>query len=314
MTVSSQPQQHIQRYMDGFQTKQLSDLQWLLRYAKHSQCQCLDDGFNSIRFMFSRPAWRLLCRSSRRDFLPLLRNQDLLFDDLVEYCERLVIFGFQSAPAPKLLSFLLAQLRLYFDRPCRIPEEQDYLLMRIAAREPVVNLRDMAKIVNWVAETRPEVRTCHRWSGLRKRAQRHHQLQRARHWWGERQWAFHLPSAVIDDFEFVALRTPADLWEEGDAMGSCVFQLRSCCDATYPSRFFSIRKASKRVGTLELALLSTDDRKRASWLMQDLRRSYNRLPSAQLTALALKFTAAYDQADALYGTAGEDLPACAAFP
>jgi hypothetical protein len=278
----------------SFSPKQHGDLQWLFRYVKHTQPQCLDMGFDGIPSYFSRPAWRVVCRSSRKDFLPLIRNTDLSFKDLVEYCERLVLFGFRSAPASQFLALLLDQMRLYFDRPCRIPEEQDYLIMRIAARESKVTQRDMVKIFNWAAETRTEVRSCHRWSGLRKRANQHFHQQRVRYALSRPQWEFNLTSALIDGYDFVALSTPADLWEEGEAMRSCVFKLRNFCDAPNPSRFFSIRYGSKRVATLELVLLPSVSQLSGTWMLQDLRRSFNRPPSPQLTSLALKFTAAYD--------------------
>ena len=63
--------------------------------------------------------------------------------------------------------------------------------------------------------------------------------------------------ATVDEYEFVPLRSFADLTEEGRAMRNCVQTYGSKLTHNY-SRLWSIRKHGQRIATLELARFGGD--------------------------------------------------------
>ena len=91
-------------------------LDWLLRYAR--RCQVKLDASevtaHAIKGRFTPAAWRLLCRSSRESFIPILRNRRLAFDSMVHYAQSLVEHGFQLAPDPKFLDYFIQSSYLFF--------------------------------------------------------------------------------------------------------------------------------------------------------------------------------------------------------
>lgn len=114
----------------------LADLRWLMRYARHCgfHAQARDDLAQALRETFGAAAWRIICRSPKEAFMPILRNPELSIHSLITYCKRLAERSFVRAPKPILLAYYVRQRRLYFDRPCRIPEGDDYNLIRVASR------------------------------------------------------------------------------------------------------------------------------------------------------------------------------------
>ena len=134
------PSHHVLECQELSAPGPLKNLDWLIRYARHTSMDlpAQGDPLPEIRSMFTAGAWRLLCRSARKDFLPILRNRELNLHSLVHYCEQLVKRSFVAAPPAVLLHFFVNQRRLYFSLSCRIPEGDDYDLIRVAARSPVL--------------------------------------------------------------------------------------------------------------------------------------------------------------------------------
>lgn len=92
------------------------------------------------------------------------------------------------------------------------------------------------------------------------------------------------------------LTNEIDLWDEGQAMSSCLYKLRYLCkEASVPSRFFSIRKNGRRYATLELVCdlpakgMRGPDRLYGRWRLQDCRLSHNRIPSEALVKMLIDF-------------------------
>lgn len=281
----------------------LQNLQWLIRYARRSGVEFHDlcDPYRVLRYMFSNGAWRVLCRSNKRDFLPILRNRELALDSLVRYCEELAERRFLTAPAAKILEFFVVQRRLYFNQPCHIPQFDDYDLIRVASRAKSVRVSDLAAVSSWVDQTSAAITAKHRWTTLVNRARRHwqqHTVQLAQQ--QQEPWYFFCREVAWRSYQIEPITKPSDLLQEGWEQGNCLFKLRFECEALRPSRFFSIRWAGRRVATLELAWRLPEkkdtgmNRVLGTWVLQDLRKSYNGLPDECLLAAMHAFAKQYD--------------------
>lgn len=284
-------------------TSPLQNLGWLIRYARHTGMDLPVEGnpLPEIRSMFTAGAWRLLCRSARKDYLPILRNRELNLHSLVHFCEQLVKRSFVVAPPAVLLHFFVNQRRLYLSLPCRIPEGDDYDLIRVAARSPVLKTSDIASVANWVNQAGVAISARNSWGVLVVRARRFWQEQE-RGLMEEEQdsWYFFCRGLDWRGYRIEPIAQPFQLWLEGRSQGNCLYKLRFECEALKPSRFFSIRRAGRRVATLELSWRSPERGDRGmnlilgSWELQDLRKSYNRLPGEGLLSCMQAFARQYD--------------------
>lgn len=125
-------------------------MRWALRYAIFCGIQAPDsDSSNfdqTIKKMFTPAAWRLLCRSSRENFNPILRHRGLKFDALVLYAERLIEHGWQEALPGHLLAYLIDQSYLFLinKRVC-----QDTIQISCSCGLPAVKQRSHATTMQW---------------------------------------------------------------------------------------------------------------------------------------------------------------------
>ena len=279
----------------------IKDLHWLLRYARYGQIK-LNAGHSealALKSCFTAAAWRLLCRSERASFVPILRNRQLSFDSLIHYTQKLVDNGFQVAPDPKLLDYLIVSSYYYFDRMPKVPDSNDEMtLLRLANRHGAVSCKDFQRVHEWVALGRGTVTTNMSWTAV---------LRRATHWHIREQlvidhakankhdleaqngWHFACSELPWRGYEIAPLANDIDLWDEGQAMSSCLYRLRSLCGpVNTPSRYFSVKKNGHRFATLELVRdtprsgMTGPDRIHGRWRLQDCRLSHNRLPSEEL--------------------------------
>ena len=281
------------------------DLHWLVRYARYNQnnnqiklgmhqCEA-----SALKNCFTAAAWRLLCRSDRLCFIPILRNRHLSFDSLVNYTQTLVEHGFQLAPDPKLLDYLIRSSYYHFDRMPQVPDSPDeMILLRLATRHKAVSVKDFQRVHEWVAPGRGSVSPRMAWHALLHRANDwHHRQQlivnhvRANNNSSETKTGWHFACGELPwrGYAITPLANDIDLWDEGQAMSSCLYRLRNLCKvANEPSRFFSIRKNGHRYATLELvrdqpaARMQGPDRIHGRWRLQDCRLSNNRLPPDDL--------------------------------
>jgi hypothetical protein len=284
------------------------DLHWLLRYARHGQVQ-LDlrvPEANALKSCFTPAGWRLLCRSDRDHFIPILRNRRLCFDSLVHYTQTLVEHGFQVAPSPHLLGYLIQASYYFFDRMPEVPHSQDEMtLLRLATRHGAVARNHFQWVHEWQAADHACVSTRLTWFSVLRRANGWHvrqQLVVNRAKAGNRNadpeygWHFACGTLAWRGFEISPLANDIDLWDEGQAMSSCLYRLRNLCkSARKPSRFFSVTKNGRRHATLELVRdppherMHGPDRIHGQWRLQDCRLSHNRLPSEDLVKMLIDF-------------------------
>jgi hypothetical protein len=307
-----------------------SDQRWLVRYARHCKFQtaeheptteAIDLVVQGLRSAFGAPAWRLVCKSPKSAFLPILRSRELSLEDLITYCRRLAERSFVQAPQPILLTYFLRQRRIFHDRPCRVPEDDDYEIMRVANRHHIgrqlqqqpghqhtdrpnrqsLTVRDIATVVNWAHQTCTQIKPNHQWSALLRRARKHFEQDRIQvasekhapwHFFcGAAPWRGHCITPIADPF---------GLWHQGQRHGNCLYKLRFECTSNQPSRFFSVTKAGHAVATLELAWRAPQshftgmDRVWGRWELQDLRLSYNRLPDPSLLDSMHSFATMYN--------------------
>ena len=281
----------------------LLDLGWLVRYALHCglPMPAGQPPEQALRTAFGAPAWRIVCRSPKVCFLPILRNQELSIHSLIAYCKRLADRSFVIAPQAILLEFFVTQRRKFFDHPCRVPEDQDYELMRVADRDRSLKMADIALVANWSHQQRVDIRPQRKWSSLVRQAQAfraHEQVQLAAR--DLPRWHFYCRTVSWRGYEVEPITDSAQLWIEGMAMSSCVYRLRCLCSGTAPSRFFSIKKDGKRAATLELGWIAPQkdfvgmDREWGKWCLQDLRLSFNRLPDRGLVDAMKGFAQMYN--------------------
>jgi hypothetical protein len=281
----------------------LSDLRWLVRYAIHCGFHTAQQAsmLQALRSTFGAAAWRIVCRSPKTCFIPILRNQELSIHSLISYCKRLAERSFVQAPQPILLAYFVRQRRLYFDRPCRIPQDDDYDLIRVANRHEGLRLRDIACVANWAHQSRMAILPAHKWSNLVSRARKYNEreqvhLASARH----HPWHFFCGTTAWRGYQMEPITDTVALWHEGQRHGTCLHRLRYECTAAAPSRFFRITKQGRSIATLELVWRLPEkefvgmDRVWGKWEMQDLRLSYNRLPDEQLVQAMNAFAGMYN--------------------
>lgn len=281
----------------------MTDLRWLERYANHSGFHTGDTNsmLLALRQAFGAAAWRIVCRSPKEAFIPILRNQELSIHSLIAYCKSLVERSFVQAPKLILLAYYVSQRRLYFNRPCRIPQGKDYDLIRVANRHELLRLRDIACVANWVHQSRSCILPRHKWSTLVMRARKYNERERvhllsARH----HPWHFFCHSITWRGYEVQPLTDASGLWEEGQRHGTCLYQLRYDCTSFKPSRFLRITKDGSSIATLELAWRPPEpgfkgmDLVWGRWEMQDLRLSFNRLPDDRLVHAMQAFAEQYN--------------------
>lgn len=285
------------------QSALLNDLRWLARYAEHcgfytSQSISM---LHALRTAFGPAAWRIVCRSPKDCFLPILRNRELTIHSLIAYCKRLVERSFVQAPKPILLAYYVRQRRLYFDRPCRIPQETDYDLIRVANRAPYLRLSDIALVANWAHQSNTAILPNHRWSSLVMRARKHNEQERIYLSSSRKEpWHFFCHATPWRGYHIEPIADVLQLWREGLRHGNCLYNLRYICSASKPSRFFAVSKAGQPVATLELAWRPPEedfigmDRVWGRWELQDLRLSYNRLPEDPMVSAMQAFAAMYN--------------------
>jgi hypothetical protein len=279
-------------------------MEWVARYARHCGFKpAAGHTFASgLRARFGPAAWRVLCRSGRAAFLPILSNRDLSLDSLVVYCYELARRSFVRAPRPELLAFFVLQRRLYFTRGCRIPEGIDYAIMRIADRELHLRTADVAEVTNWQARTKADIGPRVRWATLVERTrQAAAQVAAETRHAQDAPWHFYCGEVAWRGLTVKPLVNRAELWHEGAGMRSCLYALGRECEAQSLSRFFSVSRGRRRVATLELALAPPEpgfvgmDRELGRWFVKDLRLAYNRLPDAALVASMKSFAQMYNQ-------------------
>lgn len=280
------------------------DLSWLLRYADHCRMS-LDpaDPVKSIRQQFSKAAWRVLCRSDRSDFLPILQNQQLSFVDLKTYCHALAEFGWLKAPARTLLGFVITESYLYYDQKPSAPISQEkFTFMRLGEQAGAVTTKELALVRHWQTQHHMRLKPEMKWSRLVARARLWRQRERVRLTQSNGQnWHFYCRSMPWRGYEIVPLDTPLALFDEAVAMGTCLYNLRYLCSRScQASRFFSLRQEGVRVATFELvheypSYCSKGWKQRnGRWTLQDTRLSFNRLPPAQLVGHLAAFVAMYN--------------------
>ena len=269
----------------------LVDLSWLVRYA--IRCGFKPSAevtmLEALRGAFGSGGWRVVCRTPKVRFIPILRNRELSLDSLITYCQRLSRRSFVQAPQAVLLRYFIQQRRLFLNLACRVPEDSDYALMRVANRESNLKMRDIAVVSNWANQARVVIQSQHKWSSLLRRAIAHRELQRMQlAAVKEAPWYFYCRPMDWRGYRVEPIANSAELWLEGAAMGSCLYKLRHECSAAQQNRFFSIKKDGKRLATLELIWSPPReeykgmDRRLGRWQLQDLRLSFNRLPSQHL--------------------------------
>jgi hypothetical protein len=267
-----------------------SPMRWLARYVQHCKIS-LDPNSpidSAVRTYFSTAAWRLVCRSPRSRFLPILHNKLLNFHDLVKYAEALVHGGWQIAPQPGLLATLLRQRYEYFDSAPSVPTERSQMiLLRLASRQTQLDQRDLMLVSRWLTQNDTTLKGPEQWNGLLRKAKAWADRRRAEQLTREDSpWHFYCGTTAWRGYEIVPLTHGMDLWEEGQAMSHCVFDLRQGCNLKAPSRFFSVRKKGRRVATIELEhepvneYLKGTDRLFGRWSLRDCRLSANRLMAA----------------------------------
>ena len=283
-------------------TPRQPDLHWLVRYARH--CGYVPAAGlpmeQALRRAFGAPAWRILCRSPKERFMPILRARELSIWKLMDYCQRLAEHRFVYAPKAMLLHFFVIQRRLYFDQPVGIPEDDDYVLMRVADREAKLKISDIALVANLDWASGIDVSTKHQWKSLVRKAKAYRARQRlellARR---TCPWHFHCRDTPWRGYWIEPITNSAELWSEGMALGSCLYRLRSECGGVRPSRFFSVRRGDKRIATLELNWTPPAedfvgmDRVLGRWILKDLRLSFNRLPDRHLLETMEAFATMY---------------------
>lgn len=149
------------------------NMRWLLRYAHHCRVQ-LDlrqPEANAIRGQFTKAAWRLLCRSNRDCFLPILRNRKLNFDSLVCYALALVQNGFQEAPSQELLAHLIQSSYYFFDQKPGVPTSSNEItLLRLAKRHGTVGRMDFMRVHDWQSFAGGTVTPHMTWASVLRRA------------------------------------------------------------------------------------------------------------------------------------------------
>ena len=278
-------------------------MKWLARYAKHLGITPLAGKTleQTIRARFPLAAWRLVCRSRKEDFLPILRNRKLTLEDLVAYATRIQADGWKVAPPGIVLAYFLKQSHLYYDRDQEIPERQfDLDLIWVAGHAPRVTWAELARVGAWVGRETCCMNRKQQWSTVVESARRWRQeaeLMAGR--FGDTAWYFYCGRLNWWGYEIIPLSTGVEVWREGVAMSTCVYRLRHECERNGGSRFFSIRRNGKRYATLELVFEPPKPTSQGpealygQWRFQDCRLRFNQLPNEHLQAMCKVFANQY---------------------
>lgn len=277
-------------------------MKWLARYAIHCGVTPLPGKTldQTIRARFPLAAWRLVCRSKREDFLPILRNRHFTLDDIVTYATRIHADGWKIAPPALVLNYLLRESRLYFDKPPEIPSPSDMDLLWVAGHAARVTKAELALVGTWAGRGVCSVHRKQQWSTAVEKARRwcrEAEVTAAR--FGDTAWYFYCRDLNWWGFEIVPLDTGVEMWREGMAMSTCLYRLRNECERNGGSRFFSIRRKGKRYATLELVFDPPKPTSRGlealygRWRFQDCRLRFNKLPDAHLQSMCALFATQY---------------------
>ncbi len=284
---------------------QLNDLTWLIRYATHCGVSLggTDETIQALRLKFTKAAWRVLCRSRKDDFIPILSNRQFSFKHLLEYCHTLADNGWLQAPSRTILAFAITESYLYYDsRPNFSDTKGRFTFMRLAQQVNGVTTKELALVRNWHAHLGMALKPHMKWTRLVERAKqwRHREGVRLNHL-VEDAWHFFCRPLSWRGFEIIPLDTPLSLFDEAIAMGSCLYTLRYlCCRDSQASRFFSLRKQGKRIATFELTLESPRrwfkgwDLRYGKWKLQDCRLAFNKHPSTELVTDLVAFASMYN--------------------
>lgn len=286
-------------------------LRWLVRYARHCGFTSVDELSmqKSLRSAFGSPAWRIVCKSQKSDFIPILSNRELSLDSLITYCQRLAERKFVQAPSPILLAYFTNQRRYFYDRACKVPVGEDYDVIRVADRHHQqganITLRELACVVNWAHQSGTRIQIAHRWPTLLARARKYFELERVKVLSQQHEpWHFFCSDTRWRLWQVSPLTDASSLWLQGQLHGNCLYNLRRECTRPKPSRFFAIRIAGdppgKNIATLELVWkppqdsFTGTDRLWGRWTVQDLRLSLNRLPDQALLNAMHAFAKMYN--------------------
>lgn len=288
------------------------DINWLLRYVHHCQFK-LDTSkpeANALKDCFTQAAWRLVCRSGRDSFIPILRNRSLTFGSLVQYTQTLVENGFQTAPSPAMLGYFIRASYVFFDRTPSVPDNLEKMtILHLATRHGLVTREQLRRVHEWAGLDGNSLTKRMTWTSVLRRANTSYQRQllsvindKADINSDEKNsWYFSCSRLDWRSYEILPLADEIALWDEGQAMSSCLYRLRRLCYKTSePSRFFSVTKNGRRFATLELVRkhaherMHGPDRIYGRWQLQDCRLSCNRLPSENLIKAVTDFSWHYN--------------------
>ena len=291
--------------MRVIQQTELSDLTWLIRYATHCGVSLggRDEPIQALRVKFTKAAWRVLCRSRKDDFIPILSNRQFSFKHLVEYCQILANKDWLQAPSRTILAFAITESYLYFDRSPKLSDTKDrFTFMRLAQQVDGVTTKELALVRNWHAHLGMALKPDMKWTRLVARAKqwRHREGVRLNHLVDD-PWHFFCRPLSWRGYEIIPLDTPLSLFDEAVAMGSCLYALKYlCCQDSQASRFFSLRKQGKRIATFELTLESPRrwfkgwDLSYGKWKLQDCRLAFNKFASTALINDLIAFASMYN--------------------
>ncbi len=253
-----------------------------------------------VRAVMPAASWRLLCRSSRADMEVLSEYPEISAIQWFQFVNALVKAGWQTLPPGTLLDVMLANSRLYVGTPPKLPvDDQDLVLLRISARAGDARPEHLMVVARWVIRLRIKLTETNQWHALVRRAVDWHSRS-AEIDDGTTNWHFYCGQVAWRGYEIVPLRTPGEMWIEGDAMSHCLFDLRGLNEAFISSRFFSVRKQGRRMATLELAWCPPEpgmvgpDRTYGQWELSDCRLSANKLPQPSLIEHMLRFAWQYN--------------------
>lgn len=257
-------------------------------------------GAHELKRLIGAAAWRLICRSSPRDVIAVIHDGAVGLDQVFEFFWALVDRGWQALPTAHLVGAHLAASRRVFVSEPKLPHEPgDLALLRLADRGNAT-ATEYITALRWAALAGVHVTDAHQWASINRRAAAWHRSGQG-HQRDRDPWHFFCRDVEWRGYQLVPLTSAIELWEEGDAMSHCIYDLRRLCDAPWPSRFFSLRRAGRRVGTVELTLAPPEagmrglNRTRGRWVLMDFRLSANRIPGRSLAIDMLEFGNQYDE-------------------
>lgn len=276
-----------------------SSVAWLTRFARYKGIGALEGPRPelSLKPLFSQAGWRVVCRSPRTAFCPILRNPLLGFADLIRYVQVLADHGFRVAPPGKVLGVFVAPSSLSLDELPEVPTTpEDMAVLRLASQKGRIRRNQLHGIRQWLQAghkiaPRMNLDAVFRRVSIWQAQQRARLLAQA----CTASWPFACDSTPWFGLEIVPMSTALDLWEDGQAMSTCLYSLRAECDSDTATRFFSVRKGGRRHATLELiwSYQPTACNPGGTYRIRDCRLSANRLPSLELVNLLTLFAAHY---------------------